>query len=692
MAKIGKRQGNPNLTMAPLKVRMLTLAVFIWTGAYAVALPGTFVNSLNQKMVRIEPGSFIMGSRGGDLDEEPLHRVGISQAFHLSATEVTNKQYEEFDPAHRRLRDKHGFSTGDNESVLFVNWHEATAFCAWLSIKEGRLYRLPTEAEWEYACRAGTSTEFNTGEALPVAFHNGQALSWYPDPARSEEQRKSVKPLVVGATPPNAWGLHDMHGNVEEWCYDWYGPYVAGEQSDPIGRANGEFRVTRGGSHSTEVRYLRSANRSGTIPEDKSWVIGFRVAMGALPTTRLLPPVPAELYQQKVNQAQSVPVAGPQDSLSPYFRGPRVYVKVTPTSRGPFFPHNHVPSISELPNGDLLAIWYTTNKEVGRELHYVASRLRKGSTEWEPASESFFSPPDRNVHAGILWWDGKTTLWHINGLGVTATWGALALIARTSEDNGVTWTKPRFLDAEHTGRHMPIASVIRTGDGAIVFTTDVPGAKKPAGNGGSAVWVSTDGGQSFSDPGVGRPEPVLEAGGTGAWIAGIHAPIAETADRQGIIAFGRRDKIKDPLLRSVTYDLGRNWSYSSSTVEALGSGQRATLLRLQDGSLFLASFTTGMDLIDASGAKRTVRGLYAALSDDDGITWKHRRLVTDDGPTRRFNGGAWTGEFELGPETAEPKGYITSIQSRNGTIHLISSALHYEFNPAWIREPMPSLP
>jgi hypothetical protein len=351
-----------------------------------------------------------------------------------------------------------------------------------------------------------------------------------------------------------------------------------------------------------------------------------------------------------------------------------------------------VPSISELPNGDLLAIWYTTIKEVGRELHYVASRLRKGSTEWEPASESFFSPPDRNVHAGILWWDGKTTLWHINGLGVTATWGALALIARTSEDNGVTWTKPRFLDAEHTGRHMPIASVIRTGNGAIVFTTDVPGVKKPAGNGGSAVWVSTDGGQSFSDPGVGRPEPVLEAGGTGAWIAGIHAPIAETADRQGIIAFGRRDKIKDPLLRSVTYDLGRNWSYSSSTVEALGSGQRATLLRLQDGSLFLASFTTGMDLIDASGAKRTVRGLYAALSDDDGITWKHRRLVTDDGPTRQFNGGAWTGEFELGPETAEPKGYITSIQSRNGMIHLISSALHYEFNPAWIREPMPSLP
>jgi len=664
----------------------LFLSGFFWAGGHAA--PEGFVNTLNQKMVRIEGGSYLMGSRAGDRDEEPLHMVGVSKSFHLSATEVTNKQYEEFDPAHRSLRGKHGFSTRDDEAVVFVSWHEAQAFCAWLSAKEGRPYRLPTEAEWEYACRAGTRTEFNTGEELPAAYHNAQTLSWYPDPARSQEQRKLVKPLIVGSSPPNAWGLHDMHGNVEEWCLDWYGPYVFGEQDDPVGRVDGEFRVARGGSHSTEVRYLRSANRSGTIPEDKSWIIGFRVAMGPLPATRPLPVVPPQLYQQKVSQ---VPVKSdaPVPSV-PYFRGPREYVKVTPTLRGPFFPHNHVPSLSELPNGDLLAIWYTTIKEVGRELHYVASRLRSGTTEWEPASESFFSPPDRNAHAGILWWDGKSTLWHFNGLGVSATWGALALVARTSEDNGVTWTKPRFLDPEHTGRHMPIASVIQTGSGAIAFTADVPGIKKPAGDGGSAIWVSNDGGQTFRDPGAGRAGPVFQAGNSGAWIAGIHAPIAETADRRGIVSFGRRDKVKEPLLRSVTYDLGKNWIYSSSTVEELGSGQRPTLLRLQDGSLFLASFTTGMELIDAAGVKRTVRGLYAALSDDDGVTWRHRRLVTDDKPPRKYDGGAWTKEFELSPETAEPKGYITSIQARNGRVHLISSALHYEFNPAWIRQPMPA--
>jgi len=651
--------------------------------------PIEFVNSVNQKMVPIGPGSFLMGSREGDRDEEPLHWVAISQGFHLSATEVTNVQYEEFDPNHRTLRGKLGFSTEDNEAVVFVSWNEAMNFCAWLSKKEGRPYRLPTEAEWEYACRAGTLTEFNTGREFPLAYHNSQSLSWFPDPARSTEQRQEVKPLVVGKTPPNAWGLHDMHGNVEEWCLDWYGPYASGEQSDPVGREDGEFRVTRGGSHSAEVRYLRSANRSGTIPEDKSWIIGFRIAMGPLAATRPLPKVPRELYQQKVRQAPSSAVAATPTPTAPYFNGPKVYVKVTPTTRGPFFTHNHVPSLTELPNGDLLAIWYSTNKEVGRELHYVASRLRRGETEWEPASESFFTPPDRNAHAGIVWWDGQSTIWHFNGLGVSSTWGALALLVRTSEDNGVSWTKPRLLEPEHGNRRMPIASVIRTATGAIVFSADVPGRQKPAGNGGSAIWVSTDGGKSFRDPGADRPDPVFEPGKSGAWIAGIHAPIAETADRRGIIAFGRRDKVAGPLIRSVTYDLGQTWIYSSSIVEELGSGQRATMLRLQDGSLFLASFTRGMDLIDSSGATRKVRGLYAALSDDDGMTWKHRRLVTDDSPTRKFDGGAWTKEFELGRETAEPKGYITSIQARNGIIHLISSALHYEFNPSWIRSKMP---
>jgi hypothetical protein len=640
-------------------------------------------------MVEIQPGTFLMGSRHGDRDEEPLHYVTISEKFHLSAKEVTNREYEEFDPRHRELRGKMGFSSADDEAVVFVSWDEAVAYCAWLARKEGKPYRLPTEAEWEYACRAGTNTEFNTGSVFPAEQHNNQEISWYPDPARSQGELEKVRPLRVGQHPPNAWGLYDMHGNVEEWCADWYGPYVAGAQRDPVGREDGEFRVTRGGAHSMELPYLRSANRAGTIPQDSSWVIGFRVAMGPAPATRPLPVVAPQLYQQNVNQTVAQVVRGSANTPSGFFRGPRTFVKVNPTPRGPFFSHNHVPSLTELPNGDLLAIWYTTEKEPSRDVHYVASRLRLGAAEWEPASESFFTPPDRNAHAGIVWWDGAETVWHFNGLSIGATWGGLALVARTSIDNGVTWTKPHFVNEEHAPRRMPIASVARP-QGAIVFSADVPGRTRPAGDGGSAVWVSTDGGLTFADPGAGQPDPEFVPGKTGAWIAGIHAPIAETADGQGLIAFGRRDRNPDKLLRSVSYDLGKTWAYSRSSLDALGSGQRPTLLRLQDGSLFIATFTPAMDLTDAAGRMRQVKGLYAALSYDDGLTWPHRRLVTDDGPARVLDGGAWTKEFEMGPETAEPKGYLTSIQARDGTIHLISSALHYEFNAAWIKEGMPA--
>jgi len=118
-----------------------------------------FTNSLGMEFVQIAPGSFAMGqAEGGDWDEVPVHDVTISNAFYMSVTEVTNSQFEAFDPGHQELRGKQGFSRGDDEAVVFVSWEEAAAFCAWLSEKEGKPYRLPTEAEWEYACRAETTT------------------------------------------------------------------------------------------------------------------------------------------------------------------------------------------------------------------------------------------------------------------------------------------------------------------------------------------------------------------------------------------------------------------------------------------------------------------------------------------------------------------------------------------------------
>jgi len=244
------------------------------------------------RFVRIEAGEFEMGvgktplpleltsHRGtqaeGDFDEKPNHIVQITKPFYMGIYEVTNLQYELFDPEHKKLRGKEGLSIENDEAVINVNWYEADAFCRWLSDKEGLPYRLPTEAEWEYACRAGTTTPFYTGDSLPEKFHKNANMTGVP---------KYVS-LQVGKTPPNAWGLYDMHGNVEEWCYDWYGPYVERPQKDPVGYETGDFKVTRGGSHGTILYYLRSANRMGTVPEDKHWLIGFRVVIGEMPQTK----------------------------------------------------------------------------------------------------------------------------------------------------------------------------------------------------------------------------------------------------------------------------------------------------------------------------------------------------------------------------------------------------------------------
>jgi len=154
--------------------------------AFAAARPEgkEFTNSLGMRFVRVEPGSFLRGFEGrplppdlagrphrreGDFDERPAHKATISRAFYLGVFEVTNAQYEQFDPDHRRLRGKLGFSKNDDEAVVFVSWGDADRFCAWLSKKEGLPYRLPTEAEWEYACRAGAATPFHTGDSLPKA-------------------------------------------------------------------------------------------------------------------------------------------------------------------------------------------------------------------------------------------------------------------------------------------------------------------------------------------------------------------------------------------------------------------------------------------------------------------------------------------------------------------------------------------
>jgi len=538
-----------------------------------------------------------------------------------------------------------------------VSWYDAQAFCRWLSDKEGLVYRLPTEAEWEYSCRAGTTTNYHTGDLLPTTFlQKTHRKGGTTDP----------KDLTVGQTPPNPWGLYDMHGNLEEWCLDWYGPYKSGRQVDPVGYAQGKFRVTRGGSHGSEIYYLRSANRLGTLPEAKNWVTGFRVVLSEMPDTKPLSPV-IPLHQQNIVERDPATVAQGPDPSKPYFRGPLRFVNIPHGSEGPTWScHNHDPAITACPNGDLLAVWYSCCDEHGRELGQAASRLRWGDDEWEQAS-LFFYAPDRNNHAPALWFDGDSKLYHFTGMAAAKSRGRSAIVMQTSTDNGATWS-PRIIQPEFARDHLPSEPVFRMNDGTICFAIDGP----------NTLWMSKDDGLSWFNP--------------GGDIPGIHAGVTQLADGR-LFAMPRGHAVDGRLPICISEDRGKTFNECiASPFHTVGGGRRLALMRLSQGYLFLSSTTyeqgRGMLITDSSGQKREIRGMYAALSMDDGKTWPYRRLITHDGPatTIECTDGA---AIALSSRSAEYRGYIAACQSLDGLIHVISSRNHYAFNLKWLMTPPP---
>ncbi len=638
------------------------------------------------EMVEIPAGEFIMGSRGygvvEEFDEAPAHIVRISRPFKMSATEITNAQYEQYDPFHKDLRGKSGYSTGDNDAVVFVSWHDAVGFCKWLSEKEGKTYRLPTEAEWEYACRANSTTPFNTGtNGLPSEQRKSQKYSRTPD----------VVSLETACFPSNDWGLYDMHGNVEEWCLDWYAPYNGKTQADPSGPSDGLYRITRGGSHNTPVKFLRSANRSAMIPEDKTWAVGFRIVEAENPA----PAYEAEPLE-KENVSQCHHRWGKLED-KPFFMEPICYVHEPEEDSGiPFYGHNHQPAITWLDNGDLLAAWFSTDDEAGREMVVLSSRLRSGSNQWETPRE-FLRIPDRNLTGLSLFHDGEGTIYHTNGVEVIGGWKNLAMILRESRDNGQTWSRPRIIVAEHDKRHQVIAGMFMTKEGYLIQPCDAD----PGHFGGSAIHVSMDNGKTWENPYMGEETPKFENGKSGGLIAGIHAGVVQL-DNGALMAFGRNDDIvgddgKLHMPCSISSDMGKTWTYSPTEFNPIYSGQRLILRRLNEGPLLLISFThhpyakdnVGMEFTDEHGNKFTGYGMFAAVSYDDGKTWPVKRLLTD-GKTRLLDGRGWTGYFRMDSTHAEPLGYLAATQSPDNVIHLISSNIHYRFNLAWIEQPSKS--
>jgi formylglycine-generating enzyme required for sulfatase activity len=220
-------------------------------------------NSIGMKLVWIPPGTFQKGSTDRD-DQKPIHTVTITKGFYMGVYEVTQEQYQQV-----MGNNPSQFKGNDNLPIETVTWDEAVEFCKKLSeLEKGKTYRLPTEAEWEYACRAGTTTKFSYGDDESQLGD----YAWY-------KQNSGDKTHSVGEKKPNAWGLYDMHGNVWEWCHDWYGSYTSDSQSNPIGPTSGEYRVFRGGCWYSISSVCRVSYRGHFYPLFRHIFLGFRIVL-----------------------------------------------------------------------------------------------------------------------------------------------------------------------------------------------------------------------------------------------------------------------------------------------------------------------------------------------------------------------------------------------------------------------------
>jgi formylglycine-generating enzyme required for sulfatase activity len=294
-------------------MRKITIISALWLLAAlfsAASHAASYTNSIGMKFTNIPAGSFYMGScklsaadkeankkrkfmglpakagacpSGASADsdasdnETPQHKVRISKAFQIGVYEVTLGQFKQFIAAGRDDLLSDDFikynSHGNSAAVTQVSWDDAQAFIRWLNKKEGgSRYRLPTEAEWEYAARAGTTTRYSWGNSKSQA----GSYAWYGKNAYDVGAKYAH---AVGTKKPNPWGLYDMHGNVWEWVQDWYGEnsYRNHATNDPKGAGSGRYRVNRGGSWYNDAGLLRSAGRSYDSPGLRGYLLGFRL-------------------------------------------------------------------------------------------------------------------------------------------------------------------------------------------------------------------------------------------------------------------------------------------------------------------------------------------------------------------------------------------------------------------------------
>ncbi|PTQ99398.1 formylglycine-generating enzyme required for sulfatase activity [Mucilaginibacter yixingensis] len=668
---------NPYRTPGAYLIQALLLCTVL-TNAHAQSVhpakKKAITNSIGMALVPISPGSFNMGAtetsfsldKKNDFskdapyyDETPVHKVTITYPFLISQTEVTEEQYRLFNKEYHVGKDFSPYVSG-------ISWNDAMAFCQWLSKKEGKPYRLPTEAEWEYSSRAGATSMF-----------------W------------------SGATPPpsdvNPWGLKGMASGVAEWCYDWYGPYTAGGQTDPVGYQSGWAKVVRGGPASTsemdehtkqfgpikDLAFYRSANRGSLQPDCPAagstqpapHYIGFRVVQAALPKTEAT----AFAYSfplQGVIQNTALAVAGP-DPAKPYFKARQVMasppdltmpienetVGLDPANQGKV----HSSGIVGCPNGDLLLIGFSssrTKSESAPNATMVVTRLRNGAEEWE-LPEVFYDRSSVNDQSALLWNDNGTLWFFGGGRGL----GTVPFVFTKSTDNGATWTPlttPLVKGEVGPFAPQPITSAFRGSDGTIYFGSDAEGST-------SLLWASHDNGKTWYD--------------TGGRTHGRHTAFIPLKDNRILAMGGKNSNVDGYMPKSYSSDNGKTWTDKIKTpFAALGSNQRPTIMRLKDGKLFFAGDFQDIKMMDIPPPKDiTERGAYVALSDDEGETWKIKRLAM----APQHND--WTGRVAKGKKPQQAwgtLGYCDVTQSPNGVINLMTSkgkpSMHFAFNEAWI--------
>ena len=248
-----------------MKTKTIFLALVLLMGTTAMCIAQSY-----PEMIPVEGGTFTLGDTEmeGEANEQPTHQVTL-KAFSIAKTETTVAQWRTFcNATGRQMPETPSWGWINTHPIVYVSWQEAVDYCDWLSDKTGELYRLPTEAEWEYAARGGNKSKgFKYSGAQSI-----DAVGWFTTNSNNQTQ-------PVGIKRPNELGIYDMSGNAWEWCKDWYGPYAAEAQTNPRGPATGSYRVLRGGSWGNSASSCRVTFRSSRDPSYRINHLGFRVVL-----------------------------------------------------------------------------------------------------------------------------------------------------------------------------------------------------------------------------------------------------------------------------------------------------------------------------------------------------------------------------------------------------------------------------